>query len=579
MSRTNKFIALFTFSIIVLSSVASVNAITADEQTYEGDSLSLANNFLQLYIKSFKSPDNNPIVAYAKYSGSSKYLAQDQALIALDYLQLAQEAQNSQMMKLRDTYISQSLSTLKFMTSYLVNSLTRDRNGIIEFWDTSLQDLGLTRVSKIARDQALTLLVIDKLLTFIDNGYSVTDAMTTFYKESFTHLWQYLQGLYDTVNGGWFAKTTALNQTAYTIDTTKSTADNMIIISALSQIKHISLLENGFTKQKLDTILSKSMNFFLTKFMISNKGIVSFGSSDGSSIATGSFFAKDNSLFGLACLDMYKFSGNTTYLSEAQNIWSFIKNNFWEIGFGGVFIGINDNGDPIIAGKSIDDQLNFALLSLRLSSLVPSNVNYMAYYLTMATLIKKNFVIGYRVASSTDLRFNPSSEYYVQSVADYINFLVQIPHVSVLITPKSVIIGSDVPVTMFISNINNISLNISITSQSYLNPVNTLTNASSFKTNLKFNSDVVTGSQNINFDISILKTNIQSISANVTFNPNVRIPNGLIYLLGAGILAGLVVLVRRPPAFLKKYIDELKEERRETITAEVNTTEHNSTNE
>lgn len=578
MNKYNKFIALFTFSIIILSSVASVNAISSDQQAYEGDSLSLANNFLQLYSKSFKSPDNNPIVAYAKYDGSSKYLAEDQAQIALDYLELAQEAQNSQMMQLRDTYISQSLSTLKFMTSYLVNSLTRDKNGIIEFWDTSLQDLGLTRVSKIARDQALTLLVIDKLLTFIDNGYSVTEAMTTFYKESFTNLWQYLQGLYDTTNGGWFAKTTALNQTAYTIDTTKSTADNMIIISALSQIKHISFLETGFTKQKLETMLSKSMNLFLTKFLVANKGIVSFGSADGSSIATGSFFAKDNSLFGLACLDMYTFSGNTTYLSEAQNIWSFLKNDFWEIGFGGVFIGINDNGDPTIAGKSIDDQIYFALLSLRLSSLVSSNTNYMAYYLTMSTLIKKNFVNSNRVASSTDLRFNPSSEYYVQSAADYINFLVQIPHVSVLITPKSVIIGSEVPVTIFISNINNIPLNISITSDNYLNPASSITNASSFETSLKFNNDVTTGSQNIYFVVSILKTNIQSITAYVTFSPNVRIPNGLIYLLGAGILAGLVVLVRRPPAFLKKYIDELREERTEVSTVEVNTTE-NMTNE
>lgn len=574
MSNKKQFVSLILLLALMVSSVSSVRAVNEKtDQSFVSDSLSDVDFYFKLYKSSFNSPDANPITGYAKIPSSTKFLAVDQAKIALDYLLLAEEAQHAGLTDLMNNYIQTSMATLKFLTSYLQNPLTRDRYGVIEFWDTALTDDGLTRVSKIARDQALTLLAIDKLLTFIDNGYSVQDSVYTSYLESFSNIWSFLQSIYDIQNGGWFTKTTTLNQTSFSIDKSKRTADNMIIISVLSEISvsHLSLLENGFTKAKLQTILDKSMNFFITKFLITDKGISSYGSFDGSNIVTDSFFAKENTLYGLSCLDLYKYTNNITYLTQAENIWSFLKTDMYEGSFDGVFIGINDQGDPTIAGKSIEDQIFFSLLSLRLAHYSPSNNSYMTSYLTVSNLITLNFINGYQVASSTDLRFNPSPEHYIRSAAYYVEFLVLTPHISAVFIPQFVVIGSKVPLKVFFNNPLNTTLNISISSGEYLETYTELSNSSSLATDLTFTNDVPNGYQDLTFSLAISKTPIQSLKGSFDFTPNVRIPNGLIYLVGAGILAGLVVLVRRPPEILKKYLDELREETPEASIVDTET--------
>ena len=556
--RISNKLLVFSIILMIITSTVIPGVTTTKDNTTINETLSNANNLLQKYKTSFKTPDNQPIVAYAKIQTSQLFLAVDQAQIALDYLVLAGEAQNASLTTLKNQYIAEAMSTLKFMTSYLVNSRIRDKNGIIEFWDTSLQDQGLTRVSKIARDQALALLAIDKLLTFIDNGYSVENSTYIFYKESFANIWQFLSSLYDTTNGGWHTKTTPINESTFSIDKTKRTADNMIIISSLAQIKHLSFLAQDFTKTDLEEILTKSMDFFVSKFLVSNKGIASYGSFDGSFVSNTTFFAKENALFGLANLDLYRLTGNISYENNAEYIWSYIKNTFWEISFGGVFIGITIKGDPIILSKSIEDQIFFDELSLELASLNPNNNNYLAYYLKMSILIKHNFIQNNNVASSTDYRFNPSSEYYARSAAYYIDFQVNTPHISAIIVPESIIVGSKLPTKIYLSNTANIKLNISISADNHFTPVSLLANTSLIDHEFVFQSSVESGSQQLNFNVSISKTLIQQLTISTNLTPNVRIPNGLIYLAGAGILAGLVVLVRRPPEFLKKYFQELR---------------------
>ena len=555
---------IMLFLVILSFTLSTGLADNNNTSSINGNALTYATGFLTNYETTFKNIDNQPIVAYAKVQGSHNFLAVDQALVILNYLELANEAQNSQLISLRNSYISDSLATIKFMNTYLVNSLTREKEGIIEYWDTNLQDLSLTRVSKLARDQALTLLALDKLFTFIDNGYNIDNTTYTLLKEDFSNIWKFLTSLYDQTNGGWFTKTTAINQTAISLDTSKRTADNLIIISSLEQIKHVSFLESNFTIDQLKAIEIKSINFFLTKFVTVIGGISSFGSADGSMISNDTFFAQDNSLFGLALVNLYQVYGNESYLSEAENIWSYIKQNFWDIGPGGLFIGVNSMGDPVISGKAIEDQIFFAQLSLKLASIVPINSDYLAYYLKLSTLINYNYIKNNLVASSTDLRFNPSSEYYVQSASYYIDFLVNSPHISTITYSNSIIIGSKLPVQIFMVNYNNVPMNISISADNYFDPTYVISNSSSVAKDLEFTTDIQSGLRNIYIEISISNAVIQKFTLSVNFTPNVRIPNGLLYLIGAGILAGIVVLVRRPPEFLKKYIQELKKEQSST---------------
>ncbi len=555
-------VATLIIATILLSSTSTIPALSVSEpqSIVIGEPLNISPSLLANFKSDFKSPDTQPIYGYAKAQYDTKFLAYDQAQIALDYLALAKESQNSGLISLRNQYIEAAMGPLKFMTSYLVNSRVRDKNGIIEYWDKNLQDQALTRVSKVARDQALTLLALDKLLTFFDQGYSVENTTYVFYNESFTNTFTFLSSLYDSTHGGWYTKTTPINESTFSIDTTKRTADNMIIISSLSQIKHISYLAPNFTKTDLENILSKSMDFFINKFLVEGEGIASFGTADGSYISSQTFFAKENALYGLANLDLYKLTGNTSYESNAEYIWKFIKDTFWEISFGGVFIGITAEGDPTILSKSIEDQIFFDELSLELSSLKPNDTNYLAYYLKMYVLIKHNFIKGNSIASSTDYRFNPSSEYYVRSAAYYINFLVNSPHISTIKMPNSIIVGSKLPTKIFISNNANVVLNVSIASSSSFNPVSFHANQSLIEKDLAFENSAQSGSQKLNFNLTISKTLIQQLSISTSLSPNVRIPNGLIYLVGAGILAGLVILVRRPPEFIKSYIQELRAE-------------------
>lgn len=548
------------FFILLLIAIQGISPTTAQETPIakKDNLLSDSINFLTKYQKDFTPIDTQSIVGYAKAQNSHVFLAYDQAQVALNYLALAEEAQNSNLIPLRDSFIQDALAPLKFMTTYLVNPLTREKQGLIEFWDTYLQTAGLVRVSKLARDQALTLLTIDKILTFIDNGYGMDNTTELFYKEDLANLWQFLTALYDTVKGGWYTKSTAINQTASSVDTTKRTADNMIIISALADISHVNLLSSSLSKTGLLQILTKSINFFIDKFLVNGKGIVSYGSSDGSSIANDTFFAEDNALFGLTLLKMYSLTSNSSYLSYAEYIWSYLKQTFWDVGPGGLFIGVNAAGDTIIAGKSIEDQIFFSLLSLQLASLEPSNVTYLAYFLQSSTLIFYNFVKGTNIASSTDIRFNPSSEYFLRSATYYIDFLSQIPHISAIFYPSSIIIGSKLSLNIFINNYMSLPLNISITADNYLNPVNTLSSSNNIQKDIEFNRDIQSGTQNIYLKLYLSKTLTQTLTLNINFTPNVRIPNGLIYLAGAGILAVIIFIVRRPPEFLKKYIQDLK---------------------
>ena len=227
----------------------------------------------------------------------------------------------------------------------------------------------------------------------------------------------------------------------------------------------------------------------------------------------------------------------------------------------------------MIAGKAIEDQIFFALLSLELASLDLNNANFLSYYLKMVILINHNFIQGNNVASSTDLRFNPSSEYYVRSVAYYIKFIITIPHVSLITVPNSIIIGNTLPTKIYVSNLGNLLLNISIDSTNSFSPVSLVTNETFVERELVFESNVQAGYQKLQFNISISKTLIQQLYINTNLTPNVRIPNGLVYLIGAGILAGLVIFIRRPPEFIKNYVHDLKIER-QPITESEERNEH-----
>jgi hypothetical protein len=104
--------------------------------------------------------------------------------------------------------------------------------------------------------------------------------------------------------------------------------------------------------------------------------------------------------------------------------------------------------------------------------------------------------------------------------------------------------------------IPGIPLNITLESSSVFHNTSHLVNESIINVNARFNSDIAPGKYIIQISLALKNTIFQTFEIIIDMKANVRIPSGLIYLLGAGILAGVFILVRRPPEWLQKRLKE-----------------------
>ena len=538
--------------LLIISFVLSTLTISGNSQNSQW-TLNIQTStppFFTQFQVNFESPDGNPITGYSKIPNGDQLLAMDQALVALDYLNSAEQLPNS---TYQSFLLQKALAVLKFSTSYLKDPYSRSRIGVVMFYDTNLQDNSYTRSPRLARDQALMILALDKVLNLLDSNTSTYVR----YDDLIKSFWSYLDSFYDYTYGGWYTKTTPISLTNTSMDTSKSMIDNSFIILSLLSVSNAT--RAGITTSLIINHVHQTLDFLYNHFHTTNGGVLAVSLADGSNISQGAYFANANALFGLANLAFYLHTSNTTYLNRAIESWEFLKNNLWESGFGGVFGGVNSFGDPIIAGKTLEDQVLFALLSEQLipyETYVNGTEHFLDYYIHTNQILKLRFVSGTTVWSSADRRLYHSNETFLQSTGLYQYYLNQVPHIIDVTSPESVIIGTDIPVNVDIYN-SGLSLNLTITGGSSFEKITQITNLSQVNYNLHFLDTVQSGNYPLDFTLYLAGNVLGTIEININLTPNVRIPSGLLYLGGAGILAVVVLVIRRPPERLKKIIAEL----------------------
>ena len=349
-----------------------------------------------------------------------------------------------------------------------------------------------------------------------------------------------------------------ISQTNVTLDTSKNVADNMLIALSLLSINASRL---GLSSDTIANQVKLMLDFFRNNFRPENLGVIAVGSANGTVASNNVFFAKDSVLYGLANLAYYeKFSTtNDIYLTEAKQIWGFVVENMWDEGFWGVFGASNSEGLAVIAGKALEDQVLFGLLSARLMPYETTQQDrYTDFYLQTDAIIKLRYqsVSGNQFWTSADRRLNPSFDLFARPAAYAGLYLQETPHIIGVEISESAVIGSKVPIIIYIKTLSNVPLNITVQNESGFNQVSVIANESITVLEIQSDSNTFPGQRSLSISLSLKKTEFQLFEFTIDLLTNVRVPSELIYLVGAGILAGAILLVRRPPEWLQKRINE-----------------------
>ena len=542
---------IFTIFIMQLMLLSSFQGIASQVIVSDSDVSEL--NYFNQYADNFVSPDGLTITGYSKTKTNTQYLALDQALIALNFLLAAENTPDPDVQK---DMVDKSLAVLKFSTSYLKDPYSQERNGTVMYYDDILKDNTYTRAPRLARDQALMIWALNNALDFIDPE----TPLYARYNDLIQKFWIFLDSqFHDNEFGGYYSKITPVSQTEVTLDDSKLVSDNMLIGLALLSI---DATREGTTSEIVDNRVQTMLDFFRTYFRQSELGLLSVGLANGTVLSSDLFFAKDSILYGLTNLAFYQSKQNAEilYLTEAKDMWHFVVDAMWEDGFGGIFGASNSDFLPIIAGKALEDQVLFGLLSARLMPYESDPEDqFTNFYLELDKIINLRYRSNTAFWASADRRLNPSNELFARPTAFAGYYLQETPHIIAIEYPDSVIIGAEIPLTIYTKMISGIALNLTLTSSSSseFTQQSYLINTSIFTITVKFDSDIQPAQRQIHLSLSLRKTEFQTFDLPVSLKANVRVPTELIYLVGAGILAGALLLLRRPPEWLNKRLREL----------------------
>lgn len=537
--------------IVQLMLLSSIQGIASGELRIQSDSDVSELNYFNQYADNFVSPDGSTITGYSKTITNTQYLALDQALIALNFLLAAENTPDPDVQKY---LVAKALAVLKFSTSYLKDPYSQERNGTVMYYDDVLKDNTYTRAPRLARDQALMIWALNNALDFIDPE----TPLYTRYDDLIRKFWIFLDNqFYDNDNGGYFSKITPVSQTEVTLDESKRVSDNMLIGLALLSIDATRV---GTTSEIIENRVQTMLDFFRSHFRQSELGLLSVGLANGTVLSSDLFFAKDSILYGLTNLAFYQSKQNAKilYLTEAKDMWHFVVDAMWEDGFGGIFGASNSDFLPIIAGKALEDQVLFGLLSARLMPYESDPEDqFTNFYLELDKIINLRYRSNTAFWASADRRLNPSNELFARPTAFAGYYLQETPHIIAIEYPDSVIIGAEIPLTIYTKMISGIALNLTLTSSSSFTKQSYLVNTSVSSIIVKFDSDIQPAQRQIHLSLSLSKTEFQTFDLQISLIANVRVPTELIYLVGAGILAGALLLLRRPPEWLNKRLREL----------------------
>ncbi|MHA1990799.1 MAG: hypothetical protein ACW98A_07520 [Candidatus Hodarchaeales archaeon] len=533
---------IFTISLLIILLLIGTFPVHSSKITEKNELGTLMNNSLSYFY-------DTSVNGYKKFRTTSNFAALDNLLASTIFMQL-NEQENLTSLK------EKALNPLEFSRKYLSNPYLAEKRGIVSWFKTDLGDLSYTISPRYARDQLLYIYALSQAENILE---SESTART--YNEIANKTWNYLnERLYDSTNGGWFSHL-LLSDESESVDLTKRTFDLSLMSYFLSQL---DLSNIGVSKDLIKIQVKSTLDFLRNNLIDETNGAITsfFNPLTGTST---DFSARDNAIYGLANLVYFsQFENNVVYKNQAVNVWNFINDVLWDAGFGGLFTG-TDGLVPNFAGKGLEDQIQYSLLSLHLWGADKTNLRYLDRYLETDSFIK-NYLYddkSGRFFSSVDRFGTATSEFEAISSIWGWYYLINTPRIVSIEYDNNPTIGLDTEIKFKIYSpiIQEYDLTIEpsddtiFKSHSESLMVDGLTEK---VINLPYVENPQASSIELQAELKLQNTSISEIDWFLDILPNTRIPSGFLYLIGAGILFFAIVIVRRPPEWLKIRVSSVQ---------------------
>ncbi|MFX0091097.1 MAG: hypothetical protein ACFFBD_04980 [Candidatus Hodarchaeota archaeon] len=501
--------------------------------------------------------------AYTETRGGSKVLAFTMALASIGMSQELLNVPESISEEDCPYAIETALYPLEWASRFFSDPYTRDKRGFVNFYDLDQGDASYTRASKRTSDQALLIRAMAQGIALVSRN-STTSAKIPQWRKAINETWTFMEDrLHDSSNSGWAVGVTPINKTHYATDWTKSVESNAWAIICLLPIAETVASATGLNKETIKNRCIEAMNF-LGWHLFEGVGYVRpFASRDGS-ITPKFSTCRDIALFGLAAMESYRATNDSTYLIWAKQAMNYGLTALWDNGFGGFFGSVSDEGDILVTGKKTEDNFLAAQLLCQLVVHDTSDL-YEPIVGTLLSILRET--MGWSQGTTTTDILYPtavdrkliSNRIWNARTQGLVTFsLTNLPHIVYLERYSLYPIGRETP---YILNLQLGYLpRLLLTIQGETSGITFAENITTHGiTSIQFLP--VQGSQvgfhNLDLALSIRDVMFESRTISIYCGGDILIPQGIIYLLALGVIVGVVIIIVTPPEILKKWLEGL----------------------
>ncbi len=485
---------------------------------------------------------------------------------------------NTGMLSKEKLTISEALT--EFIVRYFTDPYVRDRRGFVSFYDFNLGDDSYPRSQRKAVDQFLMLVLLDYLLSVVPSTYPRFSDYSILLEKTESFFVDYLA---DPDYFGWYHAALPINTTDYAIDTTKP-------ISMILTIMMLYYLSSESLRAKLGESFKQkifSTYDFITTHLKGNLGGIYYITDRTGTQQLQIYTAKTNALFGIVSVLLYDATNNSTYLNNAKNVFNFLYENLWDIGFSGLFKSVNSDGDLLVQAKDSTSNFLMAFLTYLLLMQEPNNplyYNFLSQILHFIDNTFKNDVQHYTpylsgfyyrmIATRQNVAFG-STTYESEALAHFV--LAQLPYIIKFAFPSKVTLGMPIDGKIMIYNPAKINMTLKYYVYDTSKGTWQLLSAQNVSAHGLLNVRLLLPNT-ISPDLLYFKINLelpQIVLDEIYFTTKLGgtappVGNLFLLIIAGGAIMIAIFFIRSPPQFLveiQKQLTEIQNVERETETS------------
>ncbi|MFX0113339.1 MAG: hypothetical protein ACFFB3_02205 [Candidatus Hodarchaeota archaeon] len=528
-------VLLFLF-ISLLSSAASASG-NSDQTTHLGT----------IYSEAARLDPYKEFGGYAQTPNNAKYSAISNSLFVLALLKENEIARNDWLQK-------QATELLQFIKKSFTDIYFDDSNGnaFLSFYDRQYPE-SHQRTARLARDQALIALAFSKGAAISSD----TLIQENYLSLSFETL-NYLKRSFGSSNG-WEKGHTPYSQSHYANDTSRDVAD---IAHIIISILEIPIAEQHYASEERQInvdVCIQAANFIDTHARNSDGHIIDKISENGT-IISDTVSCRTNALYGIANIRLFEETGNGSFLARAEANLQTIEDLFADIGFPGYIAATADT----LSGKRLTDNSLTCLLATLVYKHNAGNLLARRIFAEVAEFLQTTFfnpwvdldcaVVSRGLLVSDIFSFGSSS--YKLWV------LSQLPHILTARAPDEIERGSSFAAEIEIFCPLSIELTLNITGPEIKSKIQTFyssgeeENAQRQQITIVIPETAETGHTRVSVEINYLNRSISAMEFPLSIrSEGILVPRGIIFVIGAGGLGALALLVKYPPRQIKELLE------------------------